>query len=194
MDNIKIGNLIYKLRKENNMTQLELAQKMNISDKTVSKWERGLGCPELSLLADLSEIFCVDLEKFLSGELCANATNNGDIRNMKFYICPKCGNLITSMSDISLSCCGKKIKSTVPKEAEKEQKLSIELSENAYYVTSPHEMTKEHYITFVALLTNDSIMIVKQYPEWELHAYIPAIAHGKLTWHCNKHGLFYQNI
>ena len=42
MDNVKIGRLIYRLRKENNMTQLQLAGKMNISDKTVSKWERGV--------------------------------------------------------------------------------------------------------------------------------------------------------
>lgn len=41
MDNVKIGNLINKLRKEKGMTQLQLAEKLHISDKTVSKWERG---------------------------------------------------------------------------------------------------------------------------------------------------------
>ena len=66
MDNVKIGKLIYQLRKENRMTQLQLANQMNISDKAVSKWERGLGCPELSLLPELSKIFNVDLEKLLS--------------------------------------------------------------------------------------------------------------------------------
>lgn len=72
MDNIKIGQLIYRLRKENNMTQLQLANQMNISDKAISKWERGLGCPDVSLLPDLSRIFNVDLEKLLSGELDVN--------------------------------------------------------------------------------------------------------------------------
>ena len=67
MDNGKIGQLIQKLRKENNLTQLQLAKKMNISDKAVSKWERGLGCPDIELLTQLAEIFNVDLEKLLSG-------------------------------------------------------------------------------------------------------------------------------
>ena len=61
MDNVKIGNLINKLRKEKGMTQLQLAEKLHISDKTVSKWERGLGCPDVSLLTDLSGVFGVDL-------------------------------------------------------------------------------------------------------------------------------------
>lgn len=50
MDHVKIGQLIYRLRKEKHLTQLQLANQMNISDKTISKWKRGLGCPELSLL------------------------------------------------------------------------------------------------------------------------------------------------
>lgn len=69
MDHSKIGNLIYRLRKENNMTQLQFAEKLHISDKAVSKWERGLGCPDVSLLSDLSQVFDVDLEKLLSGQL-----------------------------------------------------------------------------------------------------------------------------
>ncbi|WP_415930955.1 hypothetical protein [Zhenpiania hominis] len=55
-------------------------------------------------------------------------------------------------------------------------------------------MTKEHYITFVALLTGDGMMIRKQYPEWDLQVRIPAFGHGKLLWYCSKHGLFYQNV
>lgn len=63
MDHTKIGKLIYTLRKENGMTQLQLAESMNISDKTVSKWERGLGCPDVSLFYVLSSIFHMDKEK-----------------------------------------------------------------------------------------------------------------------------------
>ena len=65
MNNIKIGNLIYTLRKEKQLTQLQLAERMNISDKNVSKWERGLGCPDISLLPDLSKILEVNLEELL---------------------------------------------------------------------------------------------------------------------------------
>ena len=65
MDNVKIGQLIYRLRKEKRLTQLQLAEQLGVSDKAVSKWERGMGCPEVSLLPDLSNIFHVDLEKLL---------------------------------------------------------------------------------------------------------------------------------
>ena len=46
----KIGSLIFQLRKEKNLTQKQLGEKLGLSDKTISKWERGLGCPDISLL------------------------------------------------------------------------------------------------------------------------------------------------
>lgn len=194
MDNVKIGQLIYRLRKEKQLTQLQLANQMNISDKTISKWERGLGCPELSLLTDLSEIFNVDLEKLLSGELNRNEVLGGNMKNLNFYICPTCGNMLTSMADTSISCCGKKLRAIEPQKANEYEKLSVEIIENDFFITSEHPMTKEHHIAFVALLTGDSIMLRKQYPEWGLQVRIPVLAHGKLLWYCTKHGLFYQEV
>lgn len=194
MDNVKMGNLIRRLRKENAMTQLQLAEQMHISDKTVSKWERGLGCPDVSLLSELSKIFGVDLEKLLAGELDANETTGGNMKNIRFYVCPQCGYLITAAADASVSCCGMKLSPLVPKKAPEEEKLHIEIIENDYYITSPHEMTREHHISFVALLTGDTIFLRRQYPEWNLQVRIPVIAHGRLLWYCTRHGLFYQNI
>ena len=194
MDNVKIGKLIYQLRKENHMTQLQLADQMNISDKAVSKWERGLGCPELSLLPSLSKIFNVDLEKLLSGELNANEILGGNMKKMHFYICPACGNMITAMTDTNISCCGKKMKSLQPQKANDDDKLNVEMVENDFYITSSHAMEREHHIAFVALLTGDSIMIKKQYPEWGLQVRIPIFAHGRLLWYCNQHGLFCKKI
>lgn len=55
-------------------------------------------------------------------------------------------------------------------------------------------MAKDHYITFVALLTGDRLILCKQYPEWGLQARIPASGHGRLLWHCSRHGLFYQLV
>ena len=74
MDHTKIGGLIRRLRQERGMTQRQLAERMGISDKTVSKWERGMGCPDLSLLPDLSDIFHVGLDQLLTGELDARRT------------------------------------------------------------------------------------------------------------------------
>lgn len=194
MDNTKIGNLIYKLRKENNMTQIQLAEKLNVSDKAVSKWERGKGCPDISIITEMSEIFGVDLAELLNGELNSNEVLSGNIKNMKFYVCPVCGNLITALTDISVSCCGKKLKPLVAQKATDDEKLAVEVVENEYYISSNHEMTKEHYISFVALLTGDSVIFKKQYPEWCLQTRIPVFAHGTLLWYCNNHGLFCQYI
>lgn len=194
MDNVKIGKLIYKLRKEKNMTQLELAKQMNISDKTVSKWERGLGCPEVSLLPDLSKIFNVDLEKLLSGELGINNLLGGNMKKMHFYICPNCKNVITAMTGTNISCCGKKLHHLQPQQAVGNERLFVKEIENYFYITSNHPMERGHYISFVALLTGDSIMLKKQYPEWELQVRIPIFAHGSLFWYCQKHGFFYMEI
>lgn len=194
MNNIKIGNLIYTLRKEKQLTQLQLAERMNISDKTVSKWERGLGCPDISLLPDLSKILEINLEELLSGKLDINAITGGNMKKTKFYICPQCGNIITSSEDAAISCCGKKLSASEPQKANEQEKLSIENIETDYFISTNHEMTKEHYISFVALLTGDSLIIRKQYPEWNLQTRIPAFSHGKLIWNCTKHGLFYQII
>lgn len=119
MDNIKIGKLIYTLRKERNLTQLQLAECMNISDKTISKWERGLGCPDVSLLSELSKLFEVDLEKLLSGKLDINETLGGNMKKLQFYVCPNCRNVITAMTDTTITCCGKKLKAMQPQKPDK---------------------------------------------------------------------------
>ena len=192
MDNAKIGSLIYRLRKEKGYTQLQLADILNISDKTISKWERGQGCPDILLLKSLSELFGVDMEKLLAGELDENKKSAGNMRKMNFYICPVCGNIITSLNDTTFSCCGKKLTAETLQKAE--EKLNIELIENEYFITTSHPMTREHYISFVAVLTGDSLFIKKTYPEWDLQTRIPFFPRGRLIWYCTQHGLFYQNI
>ena len=67
MENQKIGNFIKELRKEKNLTQKELADKLLITDRAVSKWERGLSCPDISLLDDLSNILGVSVIELLKG-------------------------------------------------------------------------------------------------------------------------------
>lgn len=194
MDNAKIGALIRRLRKEKQMTQLQLAMQLHISDKTVSKWERGLGCPDVSLIGQLSGIFEVDIQNLLAGELSTNGVLGGNLKRIKFYVCPNCGNLVYSLTDASVTCCGKKMKPITPVKASEEEKLFVQVVENDFFVSSQHEMTREHYISFVALLTSDTIMLKKQYPEWNLQVRIPVFAHGRLIWYCNQHGLFYQEV
>ena len=194
MDASKIGNLIYELRVARNMTQKQLAERLFISDKTVSKWERGGGFPDLALLPDIAQVLDVRLEDLLRGEINTNDMTGGNMKNLKFYVCPQCGNLVTASEESQIFCCGKPLAALEPVKAEADDTLEVELIENEYFVSSKHEMTKEHYIMFVALLTGDSMVLRRQYPEWNLQTRLPRMAHGKLLWYCNNHGLFYRLV
>jgi Predicted transcriptional regulators len=82
----KIGKMICQLRKEKAMTQKHVADLLNISDKAISKWERGFGCPDVSLLPELSKIFGVNIEEILSGEIVLNETVGGNMKKLSFYV------------------------------------------------------------------------------------------------------------
>ena len=194
MDCDKIGKLLCNLRKEKNMTQKQFADLMNISDKTISKWERGLGCPDVSLLPELSQILGVVIEDILAGKLDLNETIGGNMKKLTFYVCPQCNNLMTATGDANISCCGKKLEALAATKANENHLLTIEPVEDELYVSSSHEMKKEHYISFVAYVTGDRAVIVKQYPEWNMQFRFHKLGHGKLYFHCSKHGLFYQLI
>ncbi|MFT3984345.1 MAG: helix-turn-helix transcriptional regulator [Lachnospiraceae bacterium] len=68
MDQVKIGNFIKELRKEKNFTQEQLAEKFNVSRRTVSRWETGSNMPDLDILIGISEYYDVDLRELLDGE------------------------------------------------------------------------------------------------------------------------------
>lgn len=194
MDCKKIGQLIYKLRKEKAMTQKQLADIMNISDKAISKWERGQGCPDVSLLPELAQILGVSIDGILSGEIIANELVGGNMNKLKFYVCPQCNNLITSIEDVEILCCSKKIEKLEARKADEEHFLKVENVEDELYITSNHEMKKEHYIAFVAYVRGDRVNIIKQYPEWNLEFRLRKQGHGKLYFYCTDHGLFSQTI
>lgn len=194
MQNINVGNIIRELRTERGMTQKQLADKMNISDKTVSKWERGLGCPDVSLLSELSDLLEVDIGKLLSGNLSPNDFVGGNMKKTKYYVCPICQNISLCTGEAEVSCCGRKIDQQKMQKAEENEMLSVEVIEDDWYITVAHPMNKEHYISFVAFATGDRVQIIKQYPEWDMQLRIPKRGHGMLIWYCTRHGLFYQLI
>ena len=193
MDTNLIGALIRRLRTEHKLTQRQLALQLNVSDKAVSKWERGLGCPDISLLPALAQLLGVELEGLLSGQLDSNEPLGGTMKKMNLYVCPSCGNLVTALAEPTLSCCGKKLTPLQPQKAEETHQLSIESVDGELFLTTRHPMEKGHSISFVALLTGDSMLLRKLYPEWDLQVRLPAASHGKLLWYCTQHGLFYQN-
>lgn len=194
MDQVKTGALIRALRTQKGLTQKALAEAVGVGDKAVSKWERGLGCPDVSLLPELSRVLGVRLEALLSGELDAKDQERGNMKKLKCYVCPDCGNLITAAAEAGVSCCGRTLLPLEPQKVEDKDKLSVEKIDDSWFVSSPHPMTKDHHISFVALLTGDTLFLRRLYPEWDLQTRIPCLGHGILLWYCTKHGLFQQLI
>jgi len=132
------------------MTQKELADALNLSDRTISKWERGIGCPDVSLLHELSNILGVNIEKILSGNLDPNNDDGGNMKRVQFYVCPNCGNVLFSTGKAEISCCGRKLTSLNVKALDESHSMVVEEVEDDFYVTTNHEMSKSHYISFVA--------------------------------------------
>ncbi len=192
MDCEKVGKLILDLRKEKKLTQKQLADAMHISDKTISKWERGLGCPDISLLQQLSNVFSINMETLLLGDFEPNIADGGNMKKIKFYFCPTCGNVITATGEAEISCCGRKLAQLEAKPIDKLHFLNIEIMDEEYYLTFSHEMRKEHHLNFVAYVTCDRIHFVKLYPEQSGEVRFPRMRGGKFYFGCSQHGLWVQ--
>lgn len=190
MNSEKIGKLIFTLRKEKNLTQSQLASLINVSDKAISKWERGNGCPDITLLKQLSEALNINIEKILEGEITKNNKNSGNLNKINFYFCPYCNNLITSSIENEISCCGRPLDSLKVQNIDNEHNIEIIDNEDEFYIKINHEMSKTHYINFIAYIKTDSIYVKKLYPEQDSAFYMPKMYGGKFYIFCNKHGLF----
>lgn len=192
MQNKQTGEMIRKLRIEKKMTQKELAKLLYISDKTVSKWERNGGLPDISLIPQLANLLGIEIESLLEGDIKLNDYVGGNMKNISYFVCPTCHNITMCTGRAEVICCGKKLNALVMKKANQNEKLKVEIIDDEWYISSQHPMDKEHYISFVGLVKNERLQIVKQYPEWNLEVRFFKQGHGMLIWYCSKDGLFYQ--
>jgi transcriptional regulator with XRE-family HTH domain len=189
MDCMKIGRLIAELRKEKKLTQKNIADALGIQNKTVSKWECGLGCPDLSLWPELSAILGVDIKQMMEGEITLNKPDSGNIDKLRFYVCPSCGNILFSTGSASIFCCGRKLEQILPTDEHISPAIKVEEIDLEYFVTIDHPMTKEHYISFAAYVISDKIYFNRLYPEQSPNFRYPMLTGGKLYIYCIKHGL-----
>lgn len=192
MNNYVTASTIKKLREKKNMTQEKLAAVLAVSDKTVSKWETGRGLPDITLLEPLAAALDISVAELLSGDCIENSNRSANMLKTKFYVCPVCGNIINSTGEASISCCG----ITLPVlEAENDEGiLNMEKIEDEYFVTADHEMTKSHYISFMAYVTSQKTEIVKLYPEGNAETRFFIRGTGYIYYYCNRHGLFRKLI
>ena len=195
MDSQKIGQLICQRRKEKGYTQRALAMQLGVSDKAISKWERGLGCPDVGLMKDLAEQLDLTIEALLSGEIGENDSRGGNMKKVKFYVCPVCGNVVTATNEMVMHCCGQKLEALQVNTATDETHTpQVEVIEDDVYITYKHEMTKAHYLSFVAYVSMDRVLLIKLYPEQEAAVRFHKRGRGMLYTYCVTEGLFRQVI
>ncbi len=187
MDNYVTGGVIKALREKKQMTQEELAEKIFVTAKAVSKWETGKGFPDIGLLESLGQALGVSVIELLSGQSISNKNKACNMLKGNFYVCPVCGNIIHTTGEAVISCCG----ITLPVlEAEDAQALQIQIVEDEYFVTLDHPMTKDHYISFIAAISDQGIQMVKLYPEGPAQARFKINGVRKIYYYCKLHGLF----
>ena len=194
MDQYKTGALIRALRTRQGLTQLQLAESLGVSDKAVSKWERGGGAPDIATLPALAAALGSDAESLLRGELPEAHSANGNVKKLKFYICPHCGNILTALDGAAVSCCGQRLTAAAAQKADAAHTLTMEESDGDWFISSTHEMSREHYISFAAFVTEDTLMMKKLYPEWVMELRFPKYSHGTLYFYCTEHGLFSMRL
>lgn len=194
MNQYVTGTAIKELREKNNLTQSELAAKLCISDKTVSKWETGKGYPDISLLEPIANVFGISITELLSGNVITNLNVSANMLRSKFYVCPVCGNVIHSIGEMSITCHGVQLMPEPAEISDENHKILVDVIEDEYYVQIDHDMTKSHYISFIAALSYDGVQIIKLYPEGQAETRLRMRGVSKIFCFCNRDGLFYIDV
>ncbi len=190
MDRYVTGAMIRSIRENRGMTQEELAGKLFVSSKAVSRWETGHGFPDISLLEPLADALNVSVIELLSGENIRNRNRASNMARGKFYVCPVCGNVIRTIGEAVICCCGITLPQLEPEPADSGHAVHIEVSEDEYYVSVDHPMRKDHYISFLAAVSDQGVQFHKLYPEGAAEARFRICRVRSIYAYCNRHGLF----
>ena len=190
MDRYITGAAIRRLRESKKMKQEELAGRIFVSSKTVSKWETGQGLPDITLLEPLAEALGISVIELFSGGEIRNSNKSSDITKTRFYVCPVCGNVIRATGEAVISCCGITLPPLDPEQPDPDHELRVRIVEDEYYVTVDHPMTKAHFISFLAAVSDQGVQFVKLYPESAAETRFKISRVKYIYAYCNHHGLF----
>ena len=194
MNKYVTGSMIKELREKKKLTQAELAEKLFVSEKTVSKWETGRGYPDIGILEDLAKSLGVSVIELITGEQITNLNRSSNIKRMKFYVCPICGNIISAVGDAVISCCGVPLPALEAEEADELHSVNVSEAEDDYFFEFNHEMSRKHYISFAASVMDDRVNIIKLYPEGNAECRFPKRKMRCIYYYCNRHGLFKKTM
>ena len=190
MNQYVTGAVIKELREKHHFTQSELAERLNVSDKTISKWETAKGYPDIALLESIAKVFGISVTELISGQAISNVNVSANMLRSKFYVCPVCGNIIHCMGEAVIQCHGVQLMPCQAEEADERHQILIQRVEDEYFVRIEHDMTKEHYISFIAALSGDTMQVIKLYPEGNAEARFNPRGVRNILFYCNQDGLF----
>lgn len=190
MNQYVTGAVIKRLREEKNMTQLQLAERLSVSAKTVSKWETAKEYPDITLLESIANALSVSISELLSGNTVTNSNVSANMLRSHFYVCPVCGNIIHSMGETVIQCHGLQLQPEEAEETDENHKIFTEQVEDEYYVQVEHDMSKQHYISFIAAVSVDKMQMVKLYPQGNAETRFKMNGVKKIYFYCNRSGLF----
>ncbi len=194
MNTYVTGATIKELRECRKLTQAELAEKIGVSSKTISKWETAKGLPDITLLQPLAQALGISVIELMNGEHITNQNISANMLRCKFYVCPICQNALHSTGNAVVSCCGIMLPPLEAEDDDNDHTITIENVEDEHFISIPHPMTKQHFISFVAFVTSDRIQMVKFYPEGNAETRLQLHGRGYLYYCCNRHGLFRKKV
>ena len=181
MNQYVTGTVIRELREKNKMTQLQLAEKLGVSDKTISKWETAKGYPDITLLEPIAEAFRISVAELISGNTIRNANVSANMLRSKYYVCPVCGNVIHGMGEAVVHCHGILLTPLIAENTDEKHMIFISRVEDEYYVQIDHSMTAA---------SSDQVQMVKLYPEGNAEARFKIWGVKKILFYCNRDGLY----
>ncbi len=190
MNQYVTGAIIKQLREGKGMTQAQLAARLQVSDKAVSRWETAKGYPDITLIEPLAQALDISVMELLSGDWVTNANRAGNLLRSKWYVCPICGNILHSTGAAVVSCCGLTLPPLEAELPDGDHAITVEPVEDEYYVTVDHPMEKGHFLFFLAGVSDEGVQLVKLYPEGNGAARLKL---RRMKWvyaYCNRHGLF----
>ena len=190
MNRYVTGEMIRRLRERRRLTQEQLAERIYVSGKAVSKWETGKGLPDISLLEPLARALGISVIELLSGDTVQNRNRCANMAKSRLYVCPVCSNVIQSIGEALVSCCGITLPPLEAESPDADHAIRVEIVEDEYYVSMRHPMTREHCISFFCAVSDMGAQMIKLYPEGGAEARFKRDRGKALYACCNRHGLF----
>lgn len=142
----------------------------------------------------LAQALGISVIELIKGEDITNSNVAANMLRSQFYVCPVCGNVIRTIGQAVVSCCGITLPQLEAEAPDADHAVKVDLVEDEYFVEVDHPMVKDHYISFVAAVSDDGVQFTKLYPEGNPWARFKASRVRWICYYCNRHGFYRVKI